>query len=371
MSRIIFGTGSAAREYIATNGVADVLCFVDNFPKDKIICGKPVYTFDKLTEIYSEHDVIIAARNPNVVFDIVLQLDKYSIPYTWMYEKGVSDALLHVYGRFPDIKFEVNPVESTVQWRSDATIKMLRNILCDKNYTDGFSGKKIDSWIYVQDNVNLAYMLGKIRKLPYVFAYSTYDVFKNYVIPLPDYHANIDDSIAKYSFIDLKKLASMPYEYNCAFWGGNINNNIARMCAYILGKQFPCHLHVIATPPSGMDKPISIQEQAKYKYLIDIQGYGWTDRLKILLQLGRVVLIQERAAKEWYFDELVPMKHYVPIKSDLSDLIDRIKWLEDNPDIYNKIARNMRDLADEIFDPSMVRILMKNMILKYGVDECG
>lgn len=35
---------------------------------------------------------------------------------------------------------------------------------------------------------------------------------------------------------------------------------------------------------------------------------------------------------EWYYDILKPWVHYVPVKRDLSDLVEKIEWLKENDD---------------------------------------
>ena len=40
------------------------------------------------------------------------------------------------------------------------------------------------------------------------------------------------------------------------------------------------------------------------------------------------------------------MEHYIPIKKDLSDLIDKIKWANDNP-------KHAQNIIDNAFDFSL------------------
>ena len=42
------------------------------------------------------------------------------------------------------------------------------------------------------------------------------------------------------------------------------------------------------------------------------------------------------------------MKHYIPIKEDLSDLIERLTWCKDNEEICEIIALNGKELAKNI-----------------------
>ena len=49
-------------------------------------------------------------------------------------------------------------------------------------------------------------------------------------------------------------------------------------------------------------------------------GNGVADRLPIQMAANVVIIKQESHYKEHWYDELVPWKHYIPVKYDLSDL---------------------------------------------------
>jgi hypothetical protein len=99
------------------------------------------------------------------------------------------------------------------------------------------------------------------------------------------------------------------------------------------------------TYPAGM----SLLEQAKrFRYLIDIEGYqgGYSGGLKLRLHAPRVVFIQERDYKEDFFEWLVPYKHYIPVKNNLSDLVERLKWLKENPDVEELIIKEKAEFCN-------------------------
>lgn len=95
--------------------------------------------------------------------------------------------------------------------------------------------------------------------------------------------------------------------------------------------------------PSHYDIEITKREKSshgQYKYLISIPGYGIDSLLPYYLSLGGLVLRVESKHKVWYDYLLKPYKHYIPIKSDLSDLISVIKWAKKHPESASKIAKN-------------------------------
>ena len=78
----------------------------------------------------------------------------------------------------------------------------------------------------------------------------------------------------------------------------------------------------------------------KYKFLIDIQGAGYSGRTKILLWSHRPLLIVERNPVEFFYKDLKPFLHYIPVKEDLSNLIEQVNWCFDNYEKALEIAEN-------------------------------
>ncbi|HEY8161248.1 MAG TPA: glycosyl transferase family 90 [Methylocystis sp.] len=90
------------------------------------------------------------------------------------------------------------------------------------------------------------------------------------------------------------------------------------------------------------------QELQLYKYHIDIDGNVNTFAgLYFKLLSGSPVLKIEssRGFRQWYYDRLLPFENYVPVKSDLSDLLERVEWLRDHDLEAKRIGEAGRALA--------------------------
>ena len=91
---------------------------------------------------------------------------------------------------------------------------------------------------------------------------------------------------------------------------------------------------------------MTLPEQVRrWAWLIDVEGDGYSSRLKILLHSGRPVFIQERPYHEWYWDQLQPMVHYIPVRRDLSDLVERLQWAREHPEQAAEIGQAGQALA--------------------------
>lgn len=58
-------------------------------------------------------------------------------------------------------------------------------------------------------------------------------------------------------------------------------------------------------------------------------------RLPYLLAGNSVVLKQDSIYYEHFYNELQPWKHYIPFKSDLSDLLEKLQWAKEHDEEVN------------------------------------
>jgi hypothetical protein len=73
---------------------------------------------------------------------------------------------------------------------------------------------------------------------------------------------------------------------------------------------------------------------------MDIEGNGYSGRLKHLLWSHRPLLIVDRPYKEFFFEFLKEWEHYIPVKRDLSDLVEKTQWCFNHYDKALQIAEN-------------------------------
>lgn len=84
------------------------------------------------------------------------------------------------------------------------------------------------------------------------------------------------------------------------------------------------------------------------KFAIDIDGNtnAWTNFYIRLLYGCCVIKVGSPAGfRQWYYHRLEPWKHFVPVRADLDDLVERIQWCRDHPAECAEIAASGRALA--------------------------
>jgi len=113
----------------------------------------------------------------------------------------------------------------------------------------------------------------------------------------------------------------------------------------------------VDTLPFTLVPKLTPSEQQKYKYIIHIQGHVCAYRLSLEMAMGSLILKVDSTYKIWFDTLIKPYVHYIPVKSDLSDLIDKIKWCKNNDSKCKEIAQNAIDFYN--------KYLTKDGILDY------
>ena len=90
---------------------------------------------------------------------------------------------------------------------------------------------------------------------------------------------------------------------------------------------------------------VPMEEMAHYRYVVDIDGNANSWNFMMKMRLGACVLKVESEWTQWFTDTLEPWVHYVPVRADLSDLIERVEWCQANDADAAAIAHAGRRLA--------------------------
>ncbi|KAM4700154.1 protein O-glucosyltransferase 3 [Discoglossus pictus] len=104
----------------------------------------------------------------------------------------------------------------------------------------------------------------------------------------------------------------------------------------------------------------------KYKYQVNVDGTVAAYRFPYLMLGDSLVLKQASPYYEHFYTELKPWKHYVPIKRNLGDLLEKIQWAKDHDEEARKIAKEGQTLARELLQPHRFYCYYYNVFQKYA-----
>ncbi len=124
------------------------------------------------------------------------------------------------------------------------------------------------------------------------------------------------------------------------------------------------------TLPFGLVHKLTPAEQSKYKYVIHVDGHVAAFRLSFEMSMGCCLLINDSDYFLWFRKRLTPfsitehndscsneiladnscsneiLANYIPIKHDLSDLVETVNWCIQHDDVCKKISENAKKFYD-------------------------
>jgi hypothetical protein len=100
-----------------------------------------------------------------------------------------------------------------------------------------------------------------------------------------------------------------------------------------------------------------------YKYILDIDGNASTwDATAWKLNSGSVILKTESNWEQWFYKEYKPWVHYVPVADDFSDIQERYKWCEANPEKCEDMIRKAKELFQSIYRDENVLKYVRDLL---------
>ena len=113
----------------------------------------------------------------------------------------------------------------------------------------------------------------------------------------------------------------------------------------------------------GLANKIDNIQKSGYKYILNIDGHVSACRLSSELGMNSVVLLVDSPYKLWFSDMLEDGVHYILVKKDLSNLIEKIKWCIDHDKECKKIAENARKFYLEYLEKDGVLNYLQGCLL--------
>ena len=68
----------------------------------------------------------------------------------------------------------------------------------------------------------------------------------------------------------------------------------------------------------------------QYKYQLNVDGTVAAYRFPYLMSSDSLVMKQDSIYYEYFYRDLLPWQHYIPLRSDLSDVLEQVKWAKEH-----------------------------------------
>ena len=105
---------------------------------------------------------------------------------------------------------------------------------------------------------------------------------------------------------------------------------------------------------------LTMADQSKYKYIIHVDGNVNAYRLLATMLTGSLILRVTSQYTSWVDHMMQHKVHFIPVKADLSDLLDVIRWCRQNDDKCREIANNGMEFARSILSKKYIQSYFQN-----------
>ena len=108
-------------------------------------------------------------------------------------------------------------------------------------------------------------------------------------------------------------------------------------------------------------------EMLQCKFLISVEGNDVASNLKWIMASNSLCIRPHSETESWLMEgKLQPWVHYVPVKSDFSDLLDIYKWCLANPDKCKDIIKNSKEYINQFMNGENEKNIVNKVIEKYA-----
>ncbi|KRX79622.1 KDEL motif-containing protein 1 [Trichinella sp. T6] len=162
---------------------------------------------------------------------------------------------------------------------------------------------------------------------------------------------------------------------NKAFWRGR-DSSKERLLLVNISRKYPdlldaklTHFFFFTDKVDVYGPPvhnIAMPKFFEFKYQISVDGTVAAYRLMYLLAGNSIILKQDSIYYEHFYPLLKPWVHYVPVKRDLSDLIDQIQWSMNHPEQVKTIIKNAQNFVNSYLTPRATYCYLADVFKKYA-----
>lgn len=119
-------------------------------------------------------------------------------------------------------------------------------------------------------------------------------------------------------------------------------------------------------PKEWFVKKISIKEHLTHKFVLALEGNDVATNLKWIMSSNCLAVMPKPKYETWFMEGLlIPDFHYVEIKDDYSDLIERMNYYIKNPAEAEKIIKNANEYISQFKNKRREKIISLMVLRKY------
>lgn len=111
---------------------------------------------------------------------------------------------------------------------------------------------------------------------------------------------------------------------------------------------------------------LSIEQQLQYKFILAIEGNDVASNLKWVMSSNSLAVMSKPKFETWFMEgRLEAGVHYIEVKDDYSDLIEKIEYYLAHPNEAEKIIANAHAWIEQFKNPERERLISLLVANKY------
>jgi len=156
---------------------------------------------------------------------------------------------------------------------------------------------------------------------------------------------------------------------NEAVWRGYIHKENRRSLVGKFHNHPQCNIGNIPLHNENPDwaKPfISIEEQLQYKFILSIEGHDVATNLKWIFSSNSLCFMPTPKFETWFMEgKLIPNVHYVHLKDDYSDMLEKMDYYATHEDEALIIIKNAQNWVARFLDEKLEKIISLKVLETY------
>ncbi len=111
---------------------------------------------------------------------------------------------------------------------------------------------------------------------------------------------------------------------------------------------------------------ITVTAHLKYRYIMALEGVDVASNLKWVMSSNSIAVMPRPLYETWFMEgTLIPNYHYIEIKPDYSDLIERVEYYNNHIDEAKEIIRHANEYVQQFRDKKREKQISLLVLQKY------
>lgn len=172
-------------------------------------------------------------------------------------------------------------------------------------------------------------------------------------------------------FIFVKDAVSFKDKKNMVIFRGKVKGKLSRKKFMEMYFGHPmCDLGDVSKqtddPIEWQTEKKTIKEHLAYKFIMALEGNDVASNLKWVMSSNSVAVMPRPTCETWFMEgKLIPNYHYIEIKSDFSDLEERLQYYIEHPEEAEQIIKHAHEYVSQFKNTKRERLISLLVLNKY------